>query len=529
MKKIYSKKSFLIIFLFFYFIIGSFYSLNTGLSFDEMMEQKNWEYNVDLAQHILFGSELNPSHINYGSRYYGIGFQIFSQPIQFFMEDIILKFQDIDSYGAHLVAKHFVVFIFFFISGIFVYLITSKIIKNIFFCSFVTILYLLYPYLLGHGLFNPKDIPFLTIWIVCTYVSINILTKLSNQIYLKYKDIILISFLSAFLLSIRVAGILIFIQYFFTLVLFLNIEKLSFITFFKNNYKKFFTFFLVTIFLTYLFYPTFWKNPFLFIDAINSMSRYYNDVCTLTLGKCIFSKNIDPVYIPIWLSVKLPVIILIGLILLPFTEKKIFSDKESKITFGTLLFSSLFIPIILIIGKVHLYDEIRQILFLVPLLFILGVVSFHYFSKKIFYIFSFFTLLIFLVENVTIYPYQYVWFNTPSRVLNLSKNFELDYWGLSGRNLAHNISKINKKVLPKPCILLTPSWLVRPFLDDELYKCFGFWGEIDSDYPRPFLAIQNIRNLKKGKSYKCKSIYESKFNLLFSNEDLITGRILNCS
>ena len=106
------------------------------------------------------------------------------------MEDIILKFQDIDSYGAHLVAKHFVVFIFFFISGIFVYLITSKIIKNIFFCSFVTILYLFYPYLLGHGLFNPKDIPFLTIWIVCTYVSINILTKLSNQIYLKYKDII---------------------------------------------------------------------------------------------------------------------------------------------------------------------------------------------------------------------------------------------------------------------------------------------------------------------------------------------------
>ena len=529
MKKIYSYKIFFIIFLLIYLIAGSFYSLNTGLSFDEMMEQKNWEYNIDLAQNILFGTDLNPVHINYGSKYYGIGFQIFSQPIQFILEDVIVKFQNIDNYGAHLVAKHLAVFIFFFISGIFVYLITSKIITNSFFPSAVTILYLLYPYMLGHGLFNPKDIPFSTAWIACTYISINIFIKLSNQISLKYKDIILISFLTAFLLSIRVSGILIFIQYFFTLILFLNIEKLRFMTFFTGNFKKFITFVFLTVLFTYLFYPTFWKNPLLFIEAVNSMSRYYNDVCTLTLGKCMFSKNLDPVYIPIWLSVKLPLIILIGLLLIPFTEKKIFSEKTSSITFGTILFSSFFIPIILIFGKVHLYDEIRQILFIVPLIFIVGAVSFYYFSKKIFYILTLFTLIIFLIENIKIYPYQYVWFNTPSRLLNLTKNFELDYWGLSGRDLAKNITMINEKVSPKPCMLLTPSWLVIPFLDKNSYKCFGIWQKIDSNYPRPFLAVQNVRNLKKGKSYKCDSIYESKFKFLFSDENIITGRLLRCS
>ena len=80
----------------------------------------------------------------------------------------------------------------------------------------------------------------------------------------------------------------------------------------------------------------------LIIEAINYMTNHFNNVCTLTLGKCMFSKNLDPIYIPVWLSVKLPIIILVGLILLPLTEKKIFISKKNYITFGTLLVSSFF-------------------------------------------------------------------------------------------------------------------------------------------------------------------------------------------
>ena len=115
---------------------------------------------------------MDPLFINFPPKYYGIGFQIISQPIQFILAGIILEFQNIDSFGAHLLAKHFVVFISFFVSGIFIYLIISKIINNTFFCKTATFLYLLNPYLLGHGLFSPKDIPFLCFWIICTYISI---------------------------------------------------------------------------------------------------------------------------------------------------------------------------------------------------------------------------------------------------------------------------------------------------------------------------------------------------------------------
>ena len=144
MKMTYLKKNFFIIFLFVYFVAGAFYSLNTGLSFDEWVEQRIWEYNVGLVKHILFEVELDPIFSYFQPQYYGIGFQIISQPIQFILEEIILKFQNIDSLGAHLLAKHFVVFISFFASGIFVYLIISKIINNKFFCETATFLYLVF-------------------------------------------------------------------------------------------------------------------------------------------------------------------------------------------------------------------------------------------------------------------------------------------------------------------------------------------------------------------------------------------------
>jgi hypothetical protein len=529
LKTNFFKKNFFKIFLISFFLIGFFASLNTGLSFDEWVEQKIWEYNVALVKNILFGVELDPLFVDYPPKYYGAGFQIISQPIQFLLGKFVLIFQNVDIFGAHLLSKHAVIFVSFFISGIFVYLIISKIISDIFFCKFVTLLYLLYPYLLGHGLFNPKDIPFLCFWVVCTYVSINIFTELTKDESIKYKDVLLISFLSAFLLSIRISGVLIFLQYLFTLIIFLNLEKLKFTFFLRKNYKKFLSFVFLTIIFSYLFYPVFWKNPLLFFDAINTMSNHWNNVCTLTLGKCMYSKNLDPLYIPIWLLVKLPTIILIGFILLPFTEKKIFLNKKSNITFGTLLFSSIFIPALLILKKVYLYDELRQILFLIPLIFIIGSVSFYIFSKKIFYLLSFITILIFVIENIKIYPYQYVWFNTPARALNLTKNFELEYIGLSGRDLAKNIIILNKEVNPKPCILVSPPWLIQSFLDSSSYSCFGLWQEIDSDFPRPFWAVQNVRNIKKGRSYKCNIVYESKFSLLFSKENIVTGKLLKCT
>ena len=66
-------------------------------------------------------------------------------------------------------------------------------------------------------------------------------------------------------------------------------------------------------------------------------------------------------------------------------------------------------------------------------------------------------------------------------------------------------------------------------LNSKNFNCFDIWQKIDTNYKRPFLAVQNVRNLKKGIPYKCATIYESSFSLLFHKKDFITGRILKCN
>jgi len=526
------KKKFFTIFLSFYFIIGSFASLNTGISFDEFHEEKNWRFHVSLVKNLTKSIILNQKHDKkleetYKASYlgYGIGFQTVSQLIQSVLKKVLIKKKQIDSYGAHLTAKHFVVFLFFFFSGIFLYLILKKIINDKIFCAFTVVLYLLYPYLFGQSLFSPKDIPFMSAWVLCTYVSFNIIEKIIDKNNINFLNVLIFALSTAFLLSIRVAGILIFIQYLIILIIYLNSKKINFISFIKRFYSKIFIFFISLIFFTLLFYPPFWLNPLLIFSAINHMAYYFNDVCTNTLGACMHPNNLPPTYIPIWLSVKLPLFIIIGIFLIPFTEKKIFIDSKRNIFFGTILLTSILIPLILILRKVHLYDELRQIMFLIPILFILGSVSLYVFSKKFFYTIGTIMIALFIFENIRINPYQYVWFNLPSRYIDLTKKFELEYQGISGKEIAQHISASQNNNL---CILVNPIHTVKPYLSLNKFNCFGVWQAIDTDYKRPFLAVQHVRNIKKGKSYKCETIYESSFKLLFHKKRFVAGKLLKC-
>ena len=279
---------------------------------------------------------------------YGVGFQIVSQPIQFFVKKILLKTQKIDNYGAHLTAKHFVVFLFFFLSGIFFYLILKKIINDRLFCSTTSILYLLYPYLFGQSLFSPKDVPFMSVWILCTYISFKVFDKILKKNNISMLTVFSLALSTAFLLSIRIAGILIFIQYLVTFIIYINSSSYTLIYFLKKFLKEIITFTISLIFLTLLLYPPFWLNPLLIFNAISHMANYFNDVCTNTLGSCMHPKNLPSTYIPIWLSVKLPLFVIIGIFLIPFTEKKIFINPKKNIFFGTILITPFLIILVLI-------------------------------------------------------------------------------------------------------------------------------------------------------------------------------------
>ena len=520
MTKLNNKYFYILILIF--SIIGIILSLNVGISHDEIHEKKNWEFNKNLVNKTFKNEKFEENYID---KYYGIGFHIVSQPFQILFSKLSKDHLEVSNPGILLLSKHPVVFLMFLISGIFFFKILNFLTKNSYFSYLGTFLYILYPYLLGHSFFNLKDIPFLSAWLVCTYLSFKIINIYIDKNFFSLKYVFLLSVLTAFLISIRISGVLIFLQLFITLIIFFLTYSIQ-----KEKIKSFILTIFFYVFFTILFiiflYPISWNNPLELFNAIKFMSNHYNDVCTMVLGKCIESKNLDPTYIPIWIILKLPIFILVGLVLLPFIEKKVMTDSKNKIFFGTLLSSAFIIPFFLIFNNVPLYNEIRQILFIVPIFFLLGLVSIYFFFKKKIYIFLTFFLFFFIYENIKMFPYQYTWFNLPTRFLDIEKNFELDYWSISGKNLALSLKKIG--INQSTCIVVSPKHSVEPFLFDQKNNCYFPWGALNTNIKRPFFAIQTGKNLRTSIPYKCSIVHQEKIKLSFYKKDLVAGNLIKC-
>ena len=212
-----------------YLVLGIYLSINTGISHDEFHEQQNWTYNVQAVKDFLSTGEYD-SFLSFKDRYHGIGFHYISQPVQFLFSDLVGKTFQLSEYGGLLISKHIAVFLIFFTSGIFLFKIFKIINDDDNFAIISTGIYFLFPYLFGHSLFNPKDIPFLSVWVICTYYIIILIQNFKTNNYISLKLLLILSFLTAFLISIRTLGLLIFLQYLIFLIVFSETYKQDLLT-----------------------------------------------------------------------------------------------------------------------------------------------------------------------------------------------------------------------------------------------------------------------------------------------------------
>ena len=212
------------IFLAIYFVFGIYFSLNIGITLDEPHSNWVWELNKKKISNIFFKTNHDLSYLDTYHGYYGIGFYIISTPLEQIFS-LLIKNKNINTEGSILLLKHPTVFIFFFISGIFFKKIIILITKDKLFSNLSTIFYLTYPYILGHGFFNVKDIPFMSIWLISTFYLIKNLNEYFFKTKIKIKNLCILALSTAYLLSLRINGILIFLEYFIFLIVYLNVFK----------------------------------------------------------------------------------------------------------------------------------------------------------------------------------------------------------------------------------------------------------------------------------------------------------------
>lgn len=524
-----SKKFYFLLFPFvIYFLIGSYLSLTNGLTSDEWIEQKNWEINIASVIDFISTGKY-PELINYRDKYHGIGFHYISQPIQYLIKNYITNINEVSKFGGLLLSKHVVVFFTFCLSGLFFYKIINKIVNNKIYALLSTGIYLLYPYLFGHAHFNPKDIPFLSFWLINTYFSLKIFEEIYLEKEINFKYIVLVSFLSAYLISIRVVGILIFFQYLVTLIIFLNLKKINFINFLIKNYKIISIFILVFLPSIIILNPIFWHNPFEILNSIKWMGKYPQNICTLTNGSCMKANNLPSSYYFIWFFYKLPILILFGYLIFPLVESKIFKDKIISIYYGTITIIVPSIIFIFIIKNVALYDELRHLLFIFPLIFITAFTNLFFFiKKKILYIIGIGMIIFFVLENYNTNPYQYTWLNSFTKSKNIEKNFEIDYWGLSNKNLQNKILEFSEKNNVPKSTCVFGDFYVKEFLETKGFNCFKLYSQIDDPNKRPLFAYKNLRTVKRSDPKNCDLIWDEKYKYSFYHKEISAGTLWYC-
>ena len=517
------------LFLFFYLILGFYFSINTGIATDEPVEQYIWKLNVEAVKD-FFGYNEN-GYLNlfeYEGRYHGIGFHFISQ-LYLQLIGIIINFERFSEDTSKILLNHSLIFFTYFLSGIFAKKILNLLIKDKLYSNLFLVFYLCYPYLLGHGFYNPKDMPFLFGWILSTYISLRIFLKIYRNENVPLLKFIFLSLSTAFLLSIRIPAFLILLQYLITFIITSNLMKEPFYKILKLYFNKIFIFLFFTLLLTFFSYPIFWKDPMLIFDAMNKMKNFPYGVCTLTLGRCMDALNLPSSYIFIWLFFKLPFLSLVGLILFPFIEKKIFSQKANQIILGSILLTIISIIFLLIFLEASLFDELRHILYIVPLILIISFTSIYFFSKKLMLYVAILSIFSFSLQNINMYPYQYTWLNLFSNFINVNNNFELDYWGVSGRNIASKINNNDQLLRHKDeCIYVAPKHIIEPFISAD-YNCVKTFFSIYPKSTEKYILVKYTRNIRRENPSNCELIIEESYNLNLFKDKLTMGKVFICN
>ena len=555
-------RSFLILFI----PLGIWACLDVGMAWDDFYEQHTFAINYLVAHDLIEGSQnAYNALITHHDRYYGMGFHAPAYLIAHLLESLVNQAPslgpgnnplDLELFLNIITLKHIAVFLCFVLSGYLVKRITQSITASTALGAGAMISFLLWPYLLGHSLMNIKDMPFAFAWLLATFWALRLFDRVTNnQSYeisptpLSTKDYVILALISAWLVSIRISGILILIEYgILACFAFYQFKSQSRFqcqshqvqghqitrkTLLQNMGLFFGVFFLAV----YLLYPLFWLNPIEFFNAIAYQTHNPIGIDTYTAGELISNRAVGLRYLLTWFLVKLPIIVLAGLALTPLLfisqiQKRCSAQnvafQQGYIKIILLLCTVLAILLLLRLRQVHLYNELRHLLFLFPLLFIAAVSTLYFLSKSICAVLLILSSLIFAIDNIKLYPYQYTYLNEFTRLMPISEHFEKDYFALSASKTAKWLN--TQSIKDVQCIFASPlhSWLA--YIDQKAFPC-------NEDLPknglqnakRPFLLYGQIRDPKTPAPLQsCHLLHEQKRSLFGSAYTFVMSRLYLC-
>ncbi len=248
-------------------------------------------------------------------------------------------------------------------------------------CAFLAFLFLaLWPQFFGHSMNNPKDIPFAMGYIITMYYLIQMVKQLphpNKRVWVK------LALAIAYTINIRVGGLILLgmlLAFYFGAIILSTEKRLAI----KNNktltsnLKSITAVAVTAYFLGLVFWPYGLlgpiHNPML---ALKESTNFSMPIGLFFEGKMMTSKDIPWYYILKWLWISTPVITLFSAMAFGavwFLLRKKIPVERSLL----LIFAGVFPWAYAVYSKSAMYDAMRQMLFLVPLLAVMASLTWYY-------------------------------------------------------------------------------------------------------------------------------------------------------
>lgn len=198
---------------------------------------------------------------------------------------------------------------------------------------------------------------------------------------------------------------------------------------------------LLALFIMYLTWPYLWPDPIgHFIESVQVMSNFPWNGRVLFNGSYYASTAIPRSYLPVLLGIQLtePVWFLFAAGL-AITIYGTIQKQENHIILMVLALIWFLVPLTgFIVTRAPLYDNFRQIIFILPPVFLLAGAAFEKIKPPILQA-ALIGLLVLpgVVDGARLHPYEYIYYNHfIGGVAGAQRRFELDYWGTSYREAA---------------------------------------------------------------------------------------------
>jgi hypothetical protein len=497
-------------------LLGCLIYKDFGIPWDESVQTRIGALNFRL----LFRGD--PALLSFTDRFYGA---IFEVPLLWVAARLAIP-------------RHLAIFLIFVFGLIIFFLLSRRIFHNLWWGLLAASLLAVSPRIFGDAFYNSKDIPFLVACItaVWTLVSLSDALIKNHKWWIYMGAMLMHAGASAVYISTRVAGVMILPLTAFLLLIRIVESPAAW----KRILAILAGYLVLSGGLTIIFWPILWQSPWKeFSHAFSMMSQYPYGRPVLYAGKYFLPKNLPWHYLPVWIGISTPVIVLAGMLsgvigwtgkisaLIHSTDKiLILRKKAAEISVWLAVSGWLLVPVAAIyIFHSVLYDGWRQMFFIYPavVLFSLGglIQLYHWmlripWHRNVIRIAAGTILLAGLLEPVWFmvrnHPFENVYFNVfAGDPATLRQRFELDYWGLSYKQgidavLANDPGKsikifvsdppgedyINSGLTRENKARLIP---VKDPADANYFVSVFRWHPEDYAYPAEFYAV-NVRGTK---------------------------------